>query len=229
MKHNKIPIKGWVDLDMACKAVQALPTGYPRMILVHGEPGLGKTTAVDWIHAKYSGAYMVASSTWSQKVFLAELAKRLGVACKARETTHDMLQKILDHLERMTGGLLVIDEFDRVAHKTPLVELVREIYDISDVPVALVGMGSIERTLSDIPQFPQRIGQRVQFGPLDFEDARKVAAGITDIRMTDDLVRKLWERSNGTIRLFVTELANAERQALRDGLEEIGLTDMGAL
>lgn len=226
MKANACPIKSWFELETAFRAVRELPAGYPRMILVHGEPGLGKTTAVDRTHLRHGGVYMVASSTWSQRVFLEKLADRLGITVKARDRVSTILDTILAELERIEEGLIVIDEFDRIAHKTPVVELVREIYDISDVPVAMVGMGSIEKTLADIPQFPQRIGQRVRFKPLDMDDARNVATTLCEVEITDDLLKALWKRAGGIIRLLVTELAGAEAQAKREGLESIGITDM---
>lgn len=225
MKANAVPIKSWVELDTAFRSVRALPPGYPRMILVHGEPGLGKTTAVDRTYLRHGGAYMVASSTWTPRVMLEKLADRLGVAVKARDRVSTILDNVLGELERK-DGLIVIDEFDRIAHKTPLVELVREIYDVSDVPIAMVGMGTIERTLAEIPQFPQRIGQRVRFQPLDLEDARNVSMALCEIGVTDDLIQKVWKRSGGVIRLLVTELAGIEAIGKRDGLECVGITDL---
>jgi len=227
MQANACPIKSWFELETAFRAVRELPKGYPRMILVHGEPGLGKTTAVDRTHLRHGGVYMVASSTWSQRVFLEKLADRLGVNVKARDRVSTILDTILAELDRVGDGLIVIDEFDRIAHKTPVVELVREIYDISDVPVAMVGMGSIEKTLADIPQFPQRIGQRVRFKPLDMEDARSVANALCEVKITDELLKALWKRAGGVIRLLVTELAEAEAFARREGVESVGQAEMG--
>lgn len=226
MKAESVPIKGWVDLDTAFRSIQELPAGYPRMLLVHGEPGLGKTTAVDKMHLKYGGAYMVASSTWSQRVMLEKLAERLGLTIRKQDRIANVLDTILADLERKPDTVIVIDEFDRVAHKTPLVELVREIYDVSDVPIALVGMGTIEKTLSDIPQFPQRIGQRVRFTPLDLEDARRVAVALCEVSVTDDLLKKIFKRSGGVVRLLVTELAQIEARAKRDGIDSIGIADL---
>lgn len=226
MRADAVPIKPWVDLDAAFRAVRELPAGHPKMVLVHGDPGLGKTTAVDTLHLRFGGVYTVASSTWSQRTMLEKLADRLGVSVRKRERVSDILDNVLTELETKRDRMICIDEFDRIVHKPAVVELVREIYDISDVPVVLVGMGSVERSLSDLPQFPQRIGRRVRFEAVDLEDAHAVAQSLTDIKLTDDLVKTLWKRSGGIIRLLVTEIAGAEEVAVRSGLESIGLDDM---
>jgi len=123
------------------------------MILVHGAPGLGKTTAVGRLHLKHEGAYAYASTTWTKKSFLEKLAERLGVTVKARDNANVILDAILERIERMRDGLLVIDEFDRISESKALVELVREIHDVSGIPVALVGMDSVEKDLKAFPQF----------------------------------------------------------------------------
>lgn len=228
MRQKTVPIKSWVELETAFAAVQALPRGYPRMILVHGEPGLGKTTGVDRIHLKHGGVYMVASSTWSPRVLLEQLASRLGIPVTRRMRVSDILEAILDDIDAKRVPIIVIDEFDRVAHKNNIVELIREIYDIAEVPIALVGMGTIEKTLSDIPQFPQRIGERVHCRPIDLEDAGNIARGLCEVAMTDDLIREIWKRCGGIIRRILTELAHAEQVALRDGLDSVGVEQMRA-
>lgn len=229
MREEAVPIKCWVDLDTAFRAVRDLPPGHPKMMLVHGQPGLGKTTAVDTLHLRYGGIYAVASSTWSQRGMLEKLADRLGVNLRSRDRVGDILDKILDELTRHRDRMIVIDEFDRLTHKTAIVELLREIYDVSDVPLVMVGMGSIDKALADIPQFPQRIGRKVEFRSLDLEDAKNVAKRLTEISLTDDLVEQLWRKCDGIIRLLVTQIANVETLALREGLESVGIKDMEAV
>lgn len=226
MRRDIVPIKAWVELERACKAVHALAPGDPRMILVHGAPGLGKTTAVDRAHIKYGGVYLEASATWSPRVVLEKIADRLGVRVKARDRVSTILDNILESLDDLPpAAVMVIDEFDRVARKHAIVELFREIYDSSGVPLCLVGMGKIEGVLAEIPQFPQRIGQRVEFKKIDLEDAAKIA-GLCDVELTDDLIRALWERSSGVLRLFRTELVQAESQAGTLGVSELGVSDL---
>mgnify|MGYP000164656995 CR=1 FL=1 len=175
MAETICPIKNWVPLETAFRAVSALPQGSPRMILVHGAPGLGKTTAVGRLHLRHDGAYAYASTTWTKKSFLKKLAGRLGVAVKTRDTADEILDAIFVRIQKMNDGLIVIDEFDRISRNEGLVELVREIHDISGVPIAIVGMNTIAKDLENFEQFDQRIGERVLFEAIDIDDARSIA------------------------------------------------------
>jgi len=60
------------------------------------------------------------------------------------------------------------------------------------------------------------------------EDARNIAARRCTISITDDLLKVLVDRTGGIIRLFVTELANAEALGQREGIEKVGVADMAA-
>lgn len=226
MRREAASVKSWVDLDAQYRSVKDLPSGSPRMLLVHGRPGLGKTTAVDWFSNKHRGVYLVASSTWNQRDLLSKLAERIGAAPRPKDRAPRVLEMILTELDKSRCELLVIDEFDRVTHKTPIVELVREIYDASDVPVALVGMGAIEASLKQFPQFDDRIGARVAFRPVDFEDAAKVARQLCEVKLSDDLIAHAHRKTGGVLRLLVTEIAGIERMAKREGLAEVGLADL---
>lgn len=226
MQEKTCPIKNWAALETAYRALATRQKSRGRMMLVHGEPGLGKTTAVDRIALRHGGVYMVASSTWTQRVLLEKLSERLGLRVRARDRVSDILDGVLSELDRLGDVFLVIDEFDRIAHKVPVVELVREIYDVSDVPVVMVGMGTIEKTLAEIPQFSRRIGERVKFQPLDRGEARNVANALCEVELTDDLVEALRERSSGVISYFVDELDAAEALARREGLKSVGVAEL---
>jgi len=227
MTEKICPIKNWVPLDRAFHAVSALPQGSPRMILVHGSPGLGKTTAVGRLHLRHQGAYAYASTTWTKKSFLVKLAGRLGVTLRRKDTADAVLDAIFEKIETLQDGLIVIDEFDRISRSAGLVELVREIHDVSGIPIAVVGMDTIAKDLEAFPQFDQRIGERVEFKQVDIEDARSIATARCSVGVTDDLLAALLDRSGGVIRLLVTELAQVQATGLRDAIETVGLADMG--
>ena len=229
MRQKTVPIKSWVEIETAFRDVMSLPSDYPRMILVHGEPGLGKTTAVDRLHLKNNGIYLEASSTWTPRVILEEIAGRIGVPVRSRMRTPDILRAVLDYAEGNDLSMIVIDEFDRIAHKKQLIELVRELYDKTHIPLVMVGMGTIEATLRETPQFIDRIGQIVHFKAVDLEDGMNIAKALCEIDLTDDLIKTIWKRCGGTIRRMVTEFARAEAFAQREGIESVGVSDMEAL
>jgi len=89
-------------------------------------------------------------------------------------------------------------------------------------------MTEIERDLDTAPQFPQRIGERCRFSGIDFEDAQKIIAECCEVELTEDLQRSFWTRTDGNIRLLLTELAQAEETAWGKGLDSLGVEDLEA-
>jgi len=229
MRDNVVRIKPLLSVEVAIAKVWERPDGVPRMILVHGEPGQGKSTAVDRASIHHGGLYMRATPVWAPRDLLNKLAELLQIRTKRSMRNNDILEQIMKRLstfERSSRAVIVIDEFDTVSRSRKLTETVRTIYDITGIPFVLVGMTEIEAELEAIPQFPQRIGQHVHFQGIDFEDAQKIAKERCEIDLTEDIQRHVWQRTNGNVRLLVNELASLEELAAEKGLEALGLDDL---
>ena len=74
MRDNVVRIKPLLSVEVAIAKVWERPDGVPRMILVHGEPGQGKSTAVDRASIHHGGLYMRATPVWAPRG-LAEQAR----------------------------------------------------------------------------------------------------------------------------------------------------------
>ncbi len=225
MKSLVIPVKNIGRLSEASDALLTRTPGTPGIGLIFGSSGLGKTTATAWFVNQCNGVYIRALSTWTPCAMLQAILRELDVApTKMRAAA--MVNQIVDIL-RATGRPLFIDEFDYIIDDRKMTETLRDIHDISSVPIILVGMDGVQQKVQLRDQFVNRIAQWVEFKPVDFEDCQLLSLSLCEITIKTELLRKLFNASKGVIRLIVIGLDAIERKARTLGLSAIGSEQWG--
>lgn len=225
MKSFVAPVKNIGRLSEASDALLTRTPGTPGIGLIFGKSGLGKTTATAWFVNECNGVYVRALSTWTPGSMLQAILRELNVApIKLRAAA--MVTQIADVL-RVTGRPLFIDEFDYIVEDRKMTETLRDIHDISSVPIVLVGMDGVQQKVQLRDQFVNRIAQWVEFNPADFEDCQLLSKSLCEITIKEELLRKLFKASKGVIRLIVIGLDVIERKARTLGVSEIGSEQWG--
>jgi hypothetical protein len=138
-----------------------------------------------------------------------------------------MVTQIVEIL-RLTGRPLFLDEFDYIVEDKKMTETLRDIHDLSSVPIVLVGMDQVKKKVQLREQFVNRIAQWVEFKTADFEDCSILYDQLCEVKIHSDLLRKLFEASKGVVRLIVIGLDVIERRAKTLGLKEINLEKWGS-
>ena len=224
--HNKIvPVSNVLRMTEACKALLTRPAGMPGMCLCHGDSGLGKTTAVAWLATREHGVYVRARATDTPTSLLDQIAKELNMAVKQRVALK--VEAIVERLAQ-TQRPLFLDEADYIVGRdgeNRLANTVRDLHDLSTVPVILIGMRGIDRRISLSPQLAGRMAQWVEFQPCTDADAQKLADELLDVKVAPDLVQALSARAGGSIRNVTVGLAKIEQQARKRNLASIELAD----
>lgn len=224
MKNLVVPVKNISRLLKASSSLIKRTPGTPGMGLIFGKSGLGKTTATAWFVNQCNGVYIRALSTWTATSMLKNILRELELEAKGRAAA--MVEMIVDHL-KLTGRPLFIDEFDYIVEDKKMTETLRDIHDMSSVPIVLIGMEGVSRKVQVREQFVNRIAQWVEFKPADYEDARQLCDKLCEIEIKDDLLRKLYQTSGGVIRLIVIGLDAIERKAKAKGIKSIGSVEWG--
>lgn len=226
MKSLVVPVKNIARLAEASSSLLTRTPGTPGIGLIYGKSGLGKTTATAWFVNQCNGIYVRALSTWSSGAMLQSILRELDVA-PSNHRLSSMVVQIADCL-RLTGRPLFLDEFDYIVEDKKMTETLRDIHDLSSVPIILVGMDGVRHKIQLRDQFANRISQWVEFRSMDFDDCCMLRDQLCETTIRDDLLRRLFEASRGIIRLIVVGLDAIERKARTLAVSEIDTEKWGA-
>lgn len=218
MRHALAMVKNLSKLDTAYEALAGRAPGVPGMGLVYGFTGAGKTTALAWLVNRVHGVYLRATACWTPTALLGGLMVELGAAPLGRSAA--MVAHSAQELA-MTQRPLFVDEADYLVRDPRMLDTLRDIHDLSGVPVILCGMEGLERQLVHRPLLARRVTQWVSFVAADREDARILADTVCEVGVADDLLDALHHDAQGSIGLMVVGLARIEALAKAQGWGEV--------
>lgn len=225
MKTAVVSTKNIGRLVEASQALLTRTPGTPGIGLIFGKSGLGKTTATAWFVCQCDGVYVRALSTWTPAAMLQAILRELDMSPQKNRCA-SMVVQIADAL-RVSGRPVFIDEFDYIIEDKKMTETLRDIHDISTTPIVLIGMEGAKRKVQLREQFVNRIAQYVEFKPTDYDDCARLASELCEVKISDDLLKKLFVESKGVIRLIVIGLDSIERRAKTLGIKEINQSQYG--
>ena len=119
---------------------------------------------------------------------------------------------------------LIIDEADHISTNSRIMETVRDLSDMIEMPVVLVGMGKIRNNLIRFPQIASRISQYVEFTPATLQDVRNFFDERCEVAVADDLLEFTHKVTGGMNREIIEAMAFIERFGKRMPPAEGGLT-----
>lgn len=224
MQSKIVLTKNIVALSDAATTLTRRAPGMPGMGLVHGETGAGKTTAVTWLVNRHNGVYVRALAAWTPAAMFTAILRELGR--HARGSCAQMVGDIIEALA-LSGRPLFVDEADYLVDSKRMSESLRDIHDMTSVPVVLIGMAGIDQRLSSRRQLTGRVLQDVRFEALDLEDAQRVAKELCDVMVKADLLDFAHKKTGGYVRNLVVALARIEECARSHGRDTIGLAEWG--
>ena len=227
MKTKIAIVSNVVATQMMVEALNQRAHGVPGIGLIYGDPGLGKTTATAWLVNRCDGIYIRATSGMTLAQLLRQIVKELsGPDIYTREA---MLNYIIEHMA-IHNRPLFIDEADYLLNDKNTLEIVRDIHDLTNCPVVLIGMESVRRKLQRHRQFYNRISEWLEFQPTQREDLQIIVNAVIEPTLTiqDDLLSQLLNDTDGEVRRIITGLSKIEAFALANSLTSIDLQQWGS-
>ena len=201
--------------------------GLPGLGVFYGPSGYGKTTTTVVIANEVNAYYVQMRSAWTRKVFMEKILAEMGIV--PAPTMGAMLDQICAQLAASRRAL-IIDEFDYAAEKKQMVELVRDIYEGSQVPILLVGEEKLPAKLKKFERFHGRVLAWVGAQPVSLDDAYKLAEIYAHgIAVDESVLVELVRMAHGSVRRVCVNLTNILDHANLHGLDRITKKDLAAV
>lgn len=225
MRNKLAQVKNVAALQAAFQSLADRDFGVPGLGLVYGETGAGKTTAITWLVNRTRGVYVRGKAAWTPNAMLSDIMIELGAA-----PLHNGGAAMVRHITNVlaeSNRPLFVDEADYLTGNVRMLETLRDIHDVSGMPVVLIGMSGIERKLVHRKQFVGRVSQWVEFAPADLEDARILCSTVCEVEIDDELLHQVHAESKGSVRLMVVGLSRIEAAARANGWSTVTAEQWG--
>ena len=195
------------------------PKNIPKMGLVYGEPGLGKSQTALWLACKYDGIYLRASNLMTSRWLLEELVKDLDEI--PRFLSSDNFSIVVKKL-RQKPQIIFIDEIDYLMNNYKSIETLRDIHDETNCPIIFIGMGLAHRKLERYTHLYDRFSEVLKFETFGVNDLSQIIGQLSEIIFTPDAIEYIHSKFN-RFRQIVQLINQMENFAKENNLTEINM------
>ncbi len=199
--------------------LQNKPKNIPKMGLVYGEPGLGKSQTALWLACKYDGIYIRASNLMTSRWLVEEIVREMDEL--PRYLTSDNFNVVISKLSQKPK-IIFVDEIDYLMNNYKSVETLRDIHDKTDCPIVFVGMGLAHRKLERYKHLYDRFSEIVKFETFGVNDIGQIIGRLSEVTFTPDSIEYIHKKYN-RFRQIVQLINQMEIFAKDNNLTEINL------
>lgn len=213
-------VKAFIALATKLKHTQK---NIPKMGLIYGDPGLGKTNAILWWLLNQNAIIVTAKNGMTTRWFLSDLVADLGetpqynISALFEQATRKLIEK---------PQMLIIDEVDYLINESRAIETIRDLHDKTGIPVLLVGMGAVDKKLRRYKHLFDRIIEIYKFEPFNLDDAKEIIRTISEVYIEDEVIEEIHKRAN-RFRQIVNILTKIEHLAKSEGYTKITKEELG--
>ena len=193
------------------------PKNIPKMGLVYGEPGLGKSQTALWLACKYDGIYLRASNLMTGRWLLEEMVKELDEI--PRFLSSDNYNLVVKKLKQ-SPQIIFIDEIDYLMNNYKSIETLRDIHDETGCPIIFIGMGLAHRKLERYKHLYDRFSEILKFESFRVNDLSQIIGQLSEIPFTPDSIEYIHTKFN-RFRQIVQLINQMETFAKDNNLTEI--------
>lgn len=192
--------------------------GIERMLLVIGEPGLGKTEAALHYCAMNSAILIRTLELMSGPWLLRTIVSELGASPYHRSDKNiSLICELLVNKPRV----VIFDEVDRFTRKPEILETLRDIHDLTRAPIVFIGEGGADKKLIQNRRLYRRFVEVIRFEKLNVDGVRHFLSEMSDVKFEDGAVEKIAADTNGKISEIMAAIYRAEKIAKASGAKVI--------
>ena len=195
------------------------PKNIPKMGLIYGEPGLGKSQTALWLACKYDAIYLRATNLMTGRWLLEEIAKEMDEI--PRYLTSDNFNLIVQKLKQKPQ-LIIVDEIDYLMNNLKTIEILRDIHDETDCPIIFVGMGLAHKKLERYKHLFDRFSEIVKFETFGVNDIAQIINQLAEMKFTADSIEYIHKKYD-RFRQIVQLINQLEIIVKDNNLQEINL------
>ena len=195
------------------------PNNIPKMELVYGEPGLGKSQTALWLACKSDGIYLRASNLMTGRWLLEEMVKELDEI--PRFLTSDNFNIVVKKLKQ-NPQIIFIDEIDYLMNNYKTIETLRDIHDETGCPIIFIGMGLAHKKLERYKHLFDRFSEIVKFETFSVNDLKQIFEQLTEITVNIDAIEFIHKKYN-RFRQILQLINQLEIITKDNNLQEINL------
>ena len=195
------------------------PKNIPKMGLVYGEPGLGKSQTALWLACKYDGIYLRASNLMTGRWLLEEIVKELDEI--PRFLSSDNFNVVVKKLKQKPQ-IIFIDEIDYLMNNCKSIETLRDIHDETGCPIIFIGMGLVHRKLERYTHLYDRFSEVLKFETFGVSDLSQIINQLSEIPFTPDAIEYIHSKFN-RFRQIVQLINQMENFSKDNNLTEINM------
>lgn len=195
------------------------PKNIPKMGLIYGEPGLGKSQTALWLACKYDAIYLRATNLMTGRWLLEEIAKEMDEI--PRYLTSDNFNLIVQKLKQ-DPKIIFIDEVDYFMNNYKTIETLRDIHDETGSPIIFIGMGLAHRKLERYKHLYDRFSEILKFETFGINDLSRIINQLSEVPFTPDATEYIFSKYN-RFRQIVQLINQMETFSKDNNLTEINM------
>ena len=199
--------------------LQNKPKNIPKMGLVYGEPGLGKSQTALWLACKYDGIYIRASNLMTSRWLIEEIVREMDEL--PRYLTSDNFNVVISKLSQKPK-IIFVDEIDYLMNNYKSVETLRDIHDKTNCPIVFIGMGLAHRKLERYKHLYDRFSEIIKFETFGVNDIGQIIGQLSEVTFTPDSIEYIHKKYN-RFRQIVQLINQMEIFTKDNNLTEINL------